>query len=444
MKLSKIFSVILAACAFMAPAAKATDFYLKDGSVISGFINYQPLKNDTIVTIEATKGYMIVPEKYAKISGRTFVKKSNLSEEWVNWANENNSWDMQGSSCGLYFADIHDSRLNHNFAEAHLIGTGSKVTFMFMNQSPANLTINPKNIVKRVNEPRSPLTLSGETRRYHFDGFDIEGQLIEINSDGTYTVLQDDGIMRSFDKNKILSMEIFAFNPDQPFNEQFDYIDDIITDDNKTHSGIIVYQDFKDGAIRIREEEKPIKLKEIVAFRKRTNHDRHILKDVDIAEGSLMFNDVVTSKWLNVKEIDQNIIIEPVVLPDSLWVRVPMAADHTLNVYAHFRDGENASQWELVKLKQIPYSIDNHINPMILDYFKSEFGENFAKEWAKNKTEVNVYGFTYADIVNKSLTPIESPKSRNGVTKLTFRSINSGKYVLYNKATKKAIILDIK
>ncbi len=166
MKLSKIFSVILAACAFMAPAAKATDFYLKDGSVISGFINYQPLKNDTIVTIEATKGYMIVPEKYAKISGRTFVKKSNLSEEWVNWANENNSWDMQGSSCGLYFADIHDSRWNHNFAEAHLIDTGSKVTFMFMNQSPANLTINPKNIVKRVNASsrvrRSVVQLSWE------------------------------------------------------------------------------------------------------------------------------------------------------------------------------------------------------------------------------------------------------------------------------------------
>lgn len=452
MKPTIISTAVLAACALLAPAAKATDFYLNDGSVLSGFIEYQPLKNDTIITIEATKGYMIVPEKEAQItkSSREFVKESKLSEkfgeglgaEWAKWANENNGWDMQGNTRGLYFADVRDNRLQHVFSNVHLIGTGSKVTFMFMNPTPVNLNINPNNLVKRVNEPRSPLTLSGEKRLYHFNGFDIEGQLIEINSDGTYSVLQEDGLMRSFNKKDIKSMEIFAFNPDQPFNEQFDYIDEILTDDKRTHSGIIVYQDFKDGTIRIHEEEKPIKLKEIVAFRKHINRDKRILKDVDLAPGKLLFNNVESSKWLSVKEIDQIIIIEPAVMPDSLWVRVPMPTDHTLDVYAHFREGENALQWELVKLRQSPTDLRSDTN--ITDYLKSKLGEDFVKQNLKDMKMVSVYGFTYADIVTRALTPTISPVSRNNVTKITYRSMTPGKYVLYNKSTKKAIILDIK
>ncbi len=38
MKPTIISTAVLAACALMAPAAKATDFYLNDVSVLSGFI----------------------------------------------------------------------------------------------------------------------------------------------------------------------------------------------------------------------------------------------------------------------------------------------------------------------------------------------------------------------------------------------------------------------
>lgn len=454
MKHTIISTAILAACALMTPAAKATDFYLNDGSVISGFIEYQPVNGDSIYTISATKGYIIVPETDAQISksDREFVKESKLNEkfgavigkEWADWANENNSWDMQGNTRGLNFADIRDNRLKHSFSKVHLIGTGAKVTFMFMDATPVKLDILKKNIVKRVYKHRSPLTLSGEKRVYHFKGFDIEGQLVEINNDGTYSVLEDNGMIRTFNKKDINSMEIFAFNPEQPFIEQFEYIDEILTDDNKTHSGIIVYQDFKDGTVRIREEEKPIKVKEIVAFKKHVNRDKKILKDVDIAPGKLLFNNVETNKWLSVKEVNQNIIVEPVIMPDSLWIRVPMSNDHTLNVYAHFTDGENASKWELVKLSQIPLNSELRLDTGIADYLKSEFGDDFARQYLKDKKDIKAYGFTYADIVTRAKTPVISPATRNGVTKITYKSLETGKYVLYNKSTKKAIILDIK
>lgn len=454
MKHSIISTAILAACALMAPAAKATDFYLNDGSVISGFVEYQPIKGDSIYTIAASKGYMIVPEKYVQVSksDREFVKESNLAskfgaelgKQWADWANANNSWDMQGNTRGLYFANVKDSRLNQTFPNAHLIGTGAKVTYMFMDATPAHLEIKKKNINKRIYEHRSPLTLSGEKRVYHFNGFDIEGQLVEINSDGTYSVLQDNGMVRTFNKKDIHSMEVFAFNPEQPFIEQFEYIDEIVTDDNKPHNGIIVYQDFKEGTVRLRNEERPIKVKEIVAFKKHVNRDKKILKDVDVAPGKLLFNDVETGKWLNVKEVNQNIIVEPAMMPDSLWVRVPMANDHNLNVYAHFTEGEDASKWELVKLSEIPFNADKNIDTAFVDYLKSVLGEENFKEYVKNKKEIKAYGFTYADIVTRALAPIISPATRNGVTKITYKSIAAGKYVLYNKSTKKAIILDIK
>ena len=415
--MKKILSIIAFALGFAgsAEAVIVQRIYLKDGSVLSGYIQKQ--ENNGNLTFRSDNAEICLKSKDAAISNEKNYSVKDLSKAWIEWAEKNDEFEGVGDSRTLTLADV--TSKTKSVSRVKILERGEVVKYLEM--APNTYRIAWKDVVSIKGDPRSKTALSGINRIYQLkSGMEFEGQYAEEN-DSVLTLYMNNRVRQSFKINDVVKYTFRPINPNQDIFAQSPLLDIVKTKNGAETKGIIIEQNYtsdKDtenyflvqqlsGAIQ------SIKLSEIAETRKEENPKYDPKFDILLKEGDVVINrqEVVQ---VNIKEQDDNIVL------DSLSNKVVISKDANNNtkVTVEYRsvNGSNIETYQLVRVSQ----------------------------YTDKKGKESYYYFTYRDLVNAAVRPVSLETSVNHTTKAEYIVGGQGIFALYDVKNKKAIPFTIK
>ena len=415
--MKKILSIIAFALGFAgsAEAVIVQRIYLKDGSVLSGYIQKQ--ENNGNLTFRSDNAEICLKSKDAAISNEKNYSVKDLSKAWIEWAEKNDEFEGVGDSRTLTLADV--TSKTKSVSRVKILERGEVVKYLEM--APNTYRIAWKDVVSIKGDPRSKTALSGINRIYQLkSGMEFEGQYAEEN-DSVLTLYMNNRVRQSFKINDVVKYTFRPINPNQDIFAQSPLLDIVKTKNGAETKGIIIEQNYtsdkdtenyflvqqQSGAIQ------SIKLSEIAETRKEENPKYDPKFDILLKEGDVVINrqEVVQ---VNIKEQDDNIVL------DSLSNKVVISKDANNNtkVTVEYRsvNGSNIETYQLVRVSQ----------------------------YTDKKGKESYYYFTYRDLVNAAVRPVSLETSVNHTTKAEYIVGGQGIFALYDVKNKKASPFTIK
>lgn len=415
--MKKILSIMVAALAIAGSveAVIVQKIYLKDGSVLSGYIQKQDDNGN--LTIHSDVAEICLKSNQAVISNEKNYSISELDKNWVEWAEKNEAFEGSGNQRTLYLADV--TSKSKTVAKVKIIERGELVRYLEM--SPDIYTIPWKDVLAIKGEKRCKTALSGINRIFQLkSGMEFEGQYAE-ETDSLLTLFLNNGIRQSFKINDVIKYTFRPINPNQDIFAQSELLNIVKTKNGNETKGIIIEQNYtsaKDsenyflvqqpsGAIQ------SIKVSDILETRKEENPKFDPKFDVLLKEGEVLINrqEVVMT---GITEKGENSVL------DSLSEKVVIKKDPQNNtrVTVEYRNanGANIEAYQVVKVNKI---------------------EN-------KKEKKTFYGVSYRDLVNSTIRPVSVETSVNHTTKAEYIVGGQGTFALYDAKNKKAIPFIIK
>lgn len=415
--MKKILSIMVAALAIAgsAEAVIVQKIYLKDGSVLSGYIQKQDDNGN--LTIHSDVAEICLKSSQAIISNEKNYTVGELDKNWVEWAEKNEAFEGTGNQRTLYLADV--TSKSKTVAKVKIIERGELVRYLEM--SPDIYTIPWKDVLAIKGEKRCKTALSGINRIFQLkSGMEFEGQYAE-ETDSLLTLYLNNGIRQSFKINDVIKYTFRPINPNQDIFAQSELLNIVKTKNGNETKGIIIEQNYtsaKDsenyflvqqpsGAIQ------SIKVSDILETRKEENPKFDPKFDVLLKEGEVLINrqEVVMT---GITEKGENSVL------DSLSEKVVIKKDPQNNtrVTVEYRNanGANIEAYQVVKVNKI---------------------EN-------KKEKKTMYGVSYRDLVNSTIRPVSIETSVNHTTKAEYIVGGQGTFALYDAKNKKAIPFIIK
>ena len=403
------------AIAGSAEAVIVQKIYLKDGSVLSGYIQKQDDNGN--LTIHSDVAEICLKSSQATISNEKNYTERELDKNWVEWAEKNEAFEGTGNQRTLYLADV--TSKSKTVAKVKIIERGELVRYLEM--SPDIYTIPWKDVLAIKGEKRCKTALSGINRIFQLkSGMEFEGQYAE-ETDSLLTLYLNNGIRQSFKINDVIKYTFRPINPNQDIFAQSELLNIVKTKNGNETKGIIIEQNYtsaKDsenyflvqqpsGAIQ------SIKVSDILETRKEENPKFDPKFDVLLKEGEVLINrqEVVMT---GITEKGENSVL------DSLSEKVVIKKDPQNNtrVTVEYRNanGANIEAYQVVKVNKI---------------------EN-------KKEKKTMYGVSYRDLVNSTIRPVSVETSVNHTTKAEYIVGGQGTFALYDAKNKKAIPFIIK
>lgn len=403
------------AIAGSAEAVIVQKIYLKDGSVLSGYIQKQDDNGN--LTIHSDVAEICLKSSQATISNEKNYTEGELDKNWVEWAEKNEAFEGTGNQRTLYLADV--TSKSKTVAKVKIIERGELVRYLEM--SPDIYTIPWKDVLAIKGEKRCKTALSGINRIFQLkSGMEFEGQYAE-ETDSLLTLYLNNGIRQSFKINDVIKYTFRPINPNQDIFAQSELLNIVKTKNGNETKGIIIEQNYtsaKDsenyflvqqpsGAIQ------SIKVSDILETRKEENPKFDPKFDVLLKEGEVLINrqEVVMT---GITEKGENSVL------DSLSEKVVIKKDPQNNtrVTVEYRNanGANIEAYQVVKVNKI---------------------EN-------KKEKKTMYGVSYRDLVNSTIRPVSVETSVNHTTKAEYIVGGQGTFALYDAKNKKAIPFIIK
>ena len=415
--MKKIASFIILALAFAssAQAVIVQKIYMKDGSVLSGYIQKQDDNGN--LTFHSDIAEICLKSKDVTISNEKNYTVNELDKAWVDWAEENEAFEGAGNNRTLYLADV--TSKSKTVSRVKIIERGELVRYLQM--TPDVYLIAWKDVMAIKGEKRSKTALSGINRIFQLkSGMEFEGEYAE-ETDSLLTLYLNNGIRQSFKINDVIKYTFRPINPNQDIFAQSELLNIVKTKNGNETKGIIIEQNYtsnsdtenyflvqqQSGAIQ------SIKLSDIVETRKEENPKFDPKFDVLLKEGDVLINRqevFITS----ISEKGENNVL------DSLSEQVVIKKDPQNNtrVTVEYRNanGANVEAYQVVKVNKI---------------------EN-------KKEKKTAYGVSYRDLVNSTIRPVSIETSVNHTTKAEYIVGGQGVFALYDAKNKKAIPFIIK
>lgn len=403
------------AIAGSAEAVIVQKIYLKDGSVLSGYIQKQDDNGN--LTIHSDVAEICLKSSQATISNEKNYTEGELDKNWVEWAEKNEAFEGTGNQRTLYLADV--TSKSKTVAKVKILERGELVRYLEV--SPDIYTIPWKDVLAIKGEKRCKTALSGINRIFQLkSGMEFEGQYAE-ETDSLLTLYLNNGIRQSFKINDVIKYTFRPINPNQDIFAQSELLNIVKTKNGNETKGIIIEQNYtsaKDsenyflvqqpsGAIQ------SIKVSDILETRKEENPKFDPKFDVLLKEGEVLINrqEVVMT---GITEKGENSVL------DSLSEKVVIKKDPQNNtrVTVEYRNanGANIEAYQVVKVNKI---------------------EN-------KKEKKTFYGVSYRDLVNSTIRPVSIETSVNHTTKAEYIVGGQGTFALYDAKNKKAIPFIIK
>ena len=415
--MKKILSIMVAALAIAgsAEAVIVQKIYLKDGSVLSGYIQKQDDNGN--LTIHSDVAEICLKSSQATISNEKNYTVGELDKNWVEWAEKNEAFEGTGNQRTLYLADV--TSKSKTVAKVKIIERGELVRYLEM--SPDIYTIPWKDVLAIKGEKRCKTALSGINRIFQLkSGMEFEGQYAE-ETDSLLTLYLNNGIRQSFKINDVIKYTFRPINPNQDIFAQSELLNIVKTKNGNETKGIIIEQNYtsaKDsenyflvqqpsGAIQ------SIKVSDILETRKEENPKFDPKFDVLLKEGEVLINrqEVVMT---GITEKGENSVLDS--LSEKVVIKKEPQNNTRVTVEYRNANGANIEAYQVVKVNKI---------------------EN-------KKEKKTMYGVSYRDLVNSTIRPVSVETSVNHTTKAEYIVGGQGTFALYDAKNKKAIPFIIK
>lgn len=415
----KILSILVLALSFAgaADAVVVQKIFLKNGSVLSGYIQRQD--NNGNMFIRSDNAIICLKSKDATISNEKNYNIKDMNKAWVDWAEKNDEFEGVGDNRTLLLADI--TTKAKSVTKVRVLERGEVVKYLEM--TPNTYQISWKDVINIKGEKRSKTALSGINRIYQLkSGMEFEGQYAEEN-DSVITLYLNNGVRQSFKIDDMVKCTFRPINPNQDIFAQSELLDIVKTKNGTETKGIIIERNYtsdkdsenyylvqqQSGAIQ------SIKISDVLETRKEENPQYDPKFDILLKEGEVVINrqDVVLAK---IKEEGDKIVF------DSLNNKVVIAKDPNNNtkVTVEYRNanGSNLETYQVVRVTK-------------------------ATEKRRRET-VSYYYFSYRDLVNATIRPVSLETSVNHTTKAEYIVGGEGVFALYDAQSRKAYPFTIK
>ena len=418
MKKKLLFGLLLMGIAATMQAQFVQTLTLKNGSVLNGYMkSQQPGSNcvffseKAVVVMEGTAVESITPKK---------VSYTALSDDWKQWAEENEVLYGLGDSREMTLSTITDTKGN-KIKEVYILEKGQAVKYVEFTAHDYPLNWDEIASIEYVKRPNT--LLSGLNRAFTVktDGVprSVTGQCLKETPDAIIYLLEDDGVVESFAMTDIVKDNSIKNNPNQSLFEQSALLDEIVMKNGTVHQGIVTERNYEvepyyflltslNGGV---EYTTSLKLNDVAEFRKKPNPDFKAVYDILLKEGDLVVNREEVA-FVTLVEADNHFEIANDTASLKLQTEtLPL----DLTVEAHFKEGKMAQDWLLIKARKVE----------------------------KTKKTTEHYEFDYADMVKNSIAPTEVVTSMNQTTKMTYKIAEKGLFVFFNKSTKEAVLITV-
>lgn len=394
-------------CMLPAKAQIVQTMKLENGSILRGYMKSQ--KPGSSCTFHAEEAIVVLDgAKVKSISGKK-VAYNSLPEEWKHYADENGTLDKK-REMNLSTIDT-GAMINDVF----VLEQGRTVKYVELKH---DYVLHWDAIASVEYEPRDEMLISGINRTLKIKGgHEVSGQCIMEIPGETTTILREDGVKESVDKQDVVKDNIIKNNPDQTIFEQSKLLDEIKMKDGSVYTGIIIEQNYektpylfimtimKDGV----ESTESLRMKDVAEYGKIVNPDYKEVRDAELNPGQILVNG---NEAELVKLTEQS----------NGYVVAPAAKRVTLK-----HEGHNFEVCIQANFKDEKEAKDNY-------FIKTRTYEN-------DKKRAGWYYFKYKDLVESSIQPNESGTTMNNTTKATYSVNSKGVYVFYNSNTKKAVVI---
>ena len=415
----KILSILVLALSFAgaADAVVVQKIFLKNGSVLSGYIQRQD--NNGNMFIRSDNAIICLKSKDATISNEKNYNIKDLNKAWVDWAEKNDEFEGVGDNRTLLLADI--TTKAKSVTKVRVLERGEVVKYLEM--TPNTYQIPWKDVISIKGEKRSKTALSGINRIYQLkSGMEFEGQYAEEN-DSVITLYLNNGVRQSFKIDDMVKCTFRPINPNQDIFAQSELLDIVKTKNGTETKGIIIERNYtsdkdsenyylvqqQSGAIQ------SIKISDVLETRKEENPQYDPKFDILLKEGEVVINrqEVVLAK---IKEEGDKIVF------DSLNNKVVIAKDPNNNtkVTVEYRTA-NASNLETYQVVRVTKATEK-----------------------RRRETVSYYYFSYRDLVNATIRPVSLETSVNHTTKAEYIVGGEGVFALYDAQSRKAYPFTIK
>lgn len=397
------------AVGFMLPAKAqiVQTMNLENGSVLHGYMKSQ--KPGSACTFYAEEATIVMDGANVKsISGEKVVF-DNLLEEWKHYGDKNGMFEKKRE---MILSKIDTGSIINN---VFVLEQGRTVKYIELRHE---YTLHWDEIASVEYNPRDEMLISGINRLMKLkNGHQVSGQCIMEIPGETATILREDGVKESVEKNDIVKDNFIKNNPDQSIFEQSKLLDQIKMKDGTVYTGIITEQNYEQTpyffimTMMSGEVETTISLrmKDVEDYGKIVNPDYRELRDVQLNPGQILVNDN-EAELVRLTEQSNGYVINPDVKRVNLKLE-----DRKLEIciQANFKDEKEARDNYFIKLRAF---------------------EN-------DRRRAGWYYFKYKDLIESSITPNEVGTSMNNTTKAAYSVTSKGVYVFYNSNTKKAVVI---
>ncbi len=420
---------------FQASAVVVQKVYLKNGSVLNGYIQKQD-KNDNI-TFRSESAIICVSGQNATTTERVY-KISDLDKKWIEWAEENDAFNGIGDSRTLTLNEVifnHSNSYDSNDSVAvideqgvfenefkighpsvmkvRVLEKGLRIKYLELTPNTYNFSWDDIESIK--SDKRDKTALSGIDRIYQLkNGQEVRGQYAG-ESYNTLSLYTNNGMVETFDIDNVVKYFYKPLNPNQDIIEQSDLVDVVRTKSNGTFRGIVVERNFAEGSnyLIIQQQtgaSQMLKFTDIVEYTKEENPEFKPKFDILLDEGEVVINRVATDS-VGVTKKGSTLILDSV--------------NHNVVV-----PKENGSTKIIVEYYNPKHLSSDHLILVKLD-----------KSVVKKKA---VYSFS-ADIFDmKKFSAQGSETSVNNTTRVEYIVDGQGFFALYDQNDKKAMPFIVK
>lgn len=413
--MKKILFLLVALCVLGvdARAIVVQKVYLKEGSVLNGYIQRQ--EGDGKLTIHTDYATICINNGKATVAGEQAYGENALSQAWKDWAEKNDEFQGEKGNRSLWLGNV----LVNGVLKASMVKIlESGTTVKYLEMSPNTYKVDWKNVKSIKGEKRNKTALSGINRIYQLrNGEQCEGQYAE-ETDSTLSLYLANGSVRSFNIDDVIKYVFKPINPNQSLFEQSPLID-IVKTNHAEYRGVIIEQNYsskkdnenyvlislESGAIQ------SVKVSDIVETMKEENKLYSPKFDIVLNPDEVVVNRLPV-EYVKVAEVAGVLAI------DSLSHKVVIQKDNLkptqIIVESNLSNGKNIDMWQLVKVTKLA---------------------------SKKKT---TYQFTYKDLVNSVIHAKKIEKSVNNTTRMEYQVDLAGVYALYDAQGKRAIPIIVK
>lgn len=408
--------IIALAVGFMLPAKAqiVQTMYLKNGSTLHGYLRNQ--KSSGGIVFSAEKAEIVVDgQKVKNITGKK-VGFNSLPDEWKTYADENELLDKKRE---MTLSSIDTGSMINNVL---ILEQGKIMKYIELKHDYA-LHLDDVAIVEYA--PRDEMLLTGINRTLTMKSGNlvttVTGQCIKEVPGKVICLLKEDGVVESIDMDALEKDNSIKNNPNQSIFEQSKLLDEIRTnDDGKVYTGIITERNYelsnycfvitmKTGDV---ESTQTIWMENVNEICKLPNPDYKEVRDIQLNPGQIMVN----RNEAELETINENngaFLVTPKMKRMALKLE---NKELVIDIEANFKNEKDATDNYFIKTKQFSN---------------------------KDKKRKDSFYFTYRDMIESALSPVETLTSMNNTTKISYKVKEKGTYAFYNSTTKKVVVIEV-